>query len=162
MAEKRLSYRQQRTAALESRRNARTTAAAGPTFRLSVPDALKNPELEYRWINDDAKGRLFEKTGADTWDYVTSEEIALDNRNSGTGTRIERVVGTAENGEPLKAFLCCKPKAWYAEDEAARLASHSELMAQIRREPVSAVPAGLAADREHAYTPAEARMSAAA
>lgn len=161
MAEKRLSYRQQRTAALEARRNGRTTVT-GPAFRLSVPDALKNPELEYRWINDDAKGRLFEKTGGDTWDYVTSEEIALDGRNSGNGTRIERVVGTAENGEPLKAYLCCKPKSWYAEDEAARLASHNELMAQIRREPVSVAPAGLAADREHAYTPAEARLSAAA
>ncbi len=157
MAEKRLSYRQQRTAALEKRRASRTTST-GPNFRLSVPDALKSPELEYRWINDDAKGRLFEKTGSDTWDHVTSDELALDDRNSGGGTRIERVVGTAENGAPLKAYLCCKPKAWHAEDEARRLAAHGELMAQIRREPVSVAPAGLASDIAHAYTPAEARV----
>jgi hypothetical protein len=157
MAEKRISYREQRISELEKRRAGRT-AATGPTFRLGVPDTAKNPELEYRWINDDARGRLFEMTNNDTWDHVTSDEIALDGRNSGTGTRIERVVGTAENGRPLKAYLCCKPKAWHAEDESTRLSAHNELMAQIRREPVSAAPGGLAADREHAYVPAEARV----
>lgn len=156
---KELTYREKRIAALEERRSKRNSAD-GPAFRLGVPAHLKDPTLDYRWSNDDAKGNIYNRTEIDTWDFVTSDEIALDGRNSGPGSRIERIVGVAEDGKPLKAYLMCKPKKWAIEDRLRRNRDHEAVMKQIRERPVPlAGDADLSSDEQHAYIPDEARLS---
>lgn len=155
-----LSYRAKRIAELEERRKKRTMSA-GPNYRLGIPEHLKDPNLEYRWSNDDAKGNIYSRTNVDTWDFVTNDEIALDDRNSGAGTRIERVVGADKEGKPQKAFLLCKPKKWVREDRERRNRPHEELMQQIHAKPVPlGGEADLSTDEEHAYVPREARLPA--
>ena len=155
-----LSYRAKRIAELEQRRKNRTIEA-GPNYRLRVPEHLKDPNLEYRWSNDDAKGNIYNRTNIDTWDFVTSDEIALDGNNSGPGSRIERIVGSDKEGKPLKAYLMCKPKKWVHEDRKRRNRPHEELMEQIHSKPIPlGGEADLSTDEQHAYVPREAKLPA--
>lgn len=158
LVNKELSYREKRIAELEDRRRLRASEI-GPNFRLSVPEHLKDQSLTYRWANDDAKGNIYNRTQIDTWDFVTSDEIALDERNTGPGNRIERVVGVGEDGKPLKSYLVCKPKKWAIEDRIKRNKAHEEIMKQIHTRPVPlSGEQDLSADEEHAYIPREAQL----
>ncbi len=153
-----LSYRETRTKELAERR-AKRTSEPGPNYRLTVANELKRNDLEYRWINDDAKGNVNYKTNVDTWDFVSADEIANDPRNSANGSRVERLVGTKEDGTPLKAYLCVKPKAWHEEDRIRKNRQHEDIMKQIHTRPVPlAGEADLSADEEHAYVPTEAKL----
>ncbi len=155
---KELSYRERRIAELEARHKKRASEPSAK-YRLAIPEHQKNVELDYRWVNDDAKGNVHYRTNEDTWDFVTSDEISIDSRNSGTGSRIERVVGVGADGKEMKAYLMCKPKKWAIEDRIRRNRDHEEIMKQIHARPV---PLGgetdLSADEEHAYVPREAQL----
>jgi len=85
-------------------------------FKLSVPNELKDPRLTYRWVNDSAmRHHMMKQKG---WDYADNAEIASDGRNSGVGTRIERIANERTTPTVEKAFLMCKPKEFYEEDKA--------------------------------------------
>jgi hypothetical protein len=125
-------------------------------YNLGIMGSRKNPDLAYRWINDNEKSRLHVLTKSDTWDFVESDELGLDERNTDTkDSRISRIVGTNKDGSPMRSYLCCKPKEWVSEDRARRVKPHREVIRQINERQVSGPLAG-AGDR--AYVAKEATL----
>lgn len=123
----------------------------GLNLKLSVPDGLKDDDYEYRWINDDGN-RIFERTKQDDWDHVTTKEITLDERDSGQGTVIERVVGRGTDGKPLKAYLCKKRKDYVEQDRKAKQQQIDETEKAIL---TGAHPNTDGLSPEHTYIPKE-------
>lgn len=160
------SFRERREAELTERRKAHSQEY-GPSYRLTIPnnivEYLKVHDLASRWINDNDSGRIYDKTQRDTWDFLTNAEVSDDPRNAiQNGERIARRVGTKEDGSPLLAYLCVKPRKWFNEDAAKRSKPHEEMMDQIREGPVKTLSSGadLSDDEEHAYIPREAKTRA--
>lgn len=121
-------------------------------MKLAIPAALKDPNYEYRWINDTAGGRIMDKTQADDWDQVTKTDLSKEGysvNSLDTGDAIKRVVGS-QDGRPLYAYLCRKPKEFYEEDKQAEQAKIDELEEQILRGQTSD-PKGLGGP--HSYVP---------
>ena len=56
------------------RRRSPSANINGMFLRLGVDPATKDPNYEYRWINDD-KGRLQAMTQQDDWDFVANREV---------------------------------------------------------------------------------------
>ncbi len=94
----------------------------GMTTKLSFPDAMKNPNFEYRWMNDD-KGRISSALDAG-YDFVKSNgSIYQQGAMLGTSELancIRNRVGTKESHEPLYAYLMAIPREWYDEDQEKR------------------------------------------
>jgi hypothetical protein len=158
-----LSFREKRQKELEARRKERT-GEYGPSYRLTVPsnvqEYLDQHGLVGRWVNDDDKGRIYDKTERDTWDFLTTKEVTPDPRNI-NGERIARRVGTKEDGTALFTYLCVKPKKWHDEDARRRARPHEEMMAEIRNRPLkTAADSDLSDDEEHAYIPREVKSRA--
>jgi hypothetical protein len=97
---------------------------SGFRTRLSVGE--RDPNYEYRWINDD-KSRVSALTKQDDWDVVQSDE---EESHTGAST-VTRQVGTKASGEPLMAYLVRKPKKYADEDRAKRQAALDEQMSAI-------------------------------
>jgi hypothetical protein len=138
----------------ERRRRSDTSQTAG--LKLHIPEHLKDPSFEYRWINDDADfdtegqrvgQRMHAKTVLDDWDQVTVKE-GIDGQ--GEGTPVKRLVGRGEAGRPVYAYLCKKPKDWYRQDKAKELDAVKRREEEMRRG-ASQGPEGLAGPR--AYVP---------
>ena len=130
----------------------------GMFLRLGVDSSTKDPNYEYRWINDD-KGRLEALTQQDDWDFVENHAVALDERNlNQSDSRIRRVVDKTASGEPMYAYWCRKYKPWYDEDQNRRLELDQEKRQARISNPVSTLPAG---ERDFAYVPPEAKHAAA-
>jgi hypothetical protein len=103
------------------RKQRNTQDVSGFTQRLSVPENLKDKRLVYRWVNDTST-RLHDMAQKG-WIHAESMDIAQDARNSGTGTRIERIANErTARGTPQKTFLMVKPREFYEEDKAAEVA----------------------------------------
>lgn len=110
------------------RKNRTSQDVSGFSQKLSVPAELKDDRLEYRWVNDTStRHHEMRQRG---WDYAESADIARDGRNSGMGTRIERIANErTTRGTPQKTFLMVKPKEFYEEDkkaEAARIKEYEQ------------------------------------
>ena len=102
---------------LRARRKERASVdVSGLNQKLSVPEAMKDPRFTYRWVKD-VNTRHYEMKRKD-WEYVEDANIAQDERNSGIGTRIERVGDERTTPKPVKTFLMRKPKEFYEEDKA--------------------------------------------
>lgn len=156
-----LSFREKRLKEMEDRRK-RHEGDYGPSYRLTIQDNVRDyldkNGLAARWINDDERGRIYDKTQRDTWDFLTNEEVSGDPRNV-DGTRIARRVGTRADGTAMLAYLCVKPKKWVDEDAKTRRKPHEEMMAQIRNRPVkTGRETDLSDDEEHAYIPKEVKL----
>lgn len=160
-----LSFRQKREKQLAERRKARE-GDYSPSYHLTVPDDvqayLKANDLVGRWLNDDERGRIYDKTQRDTWDFLTHAEVSGDERNIDNSERIARRVGAKADGSPLMTYLCVKPKAWHDADARRRARPHEEMMANIRNRPLKTASkeADLSQDEEHAYIPAEVASKA--
>lgn len=102
------------------RRERKPQDISGFSQKLSVPQDLKDPRLEYRWVNDtDMRHHDMQKKG---WIYADNAIVAKDERNSGTGSRIERIANERTTPKPQKTFLMVKPREFYEEDKKAELA----------------------------------------
>ncbi len=160
-----LSYREKRLAQLKAKRE-QHSGDYGPSYRLTIPESvttyLEQNGLVARWINDDGRGRIYDKTERDTWDFLTSDEVSGDPRNANPdSSRIARRVGTKEDGSALLTYLCVKPKDWYDVDAKRRAKPHNEMMAQIRNRPIkTAAEADLSDEEETAYIPKEVKLRA--
>lgn len=112
--------------ALRKQRNSQDVS--GFSQKLSVPEDLKDKRLVYRWVNDTStRHHEMQQKG---WIYAESMDIAKDARNSGSGTRIERIANErSARGTPQKTFLMVKPREFYDEDkaaEAAKIKAHEQ------------------------------------
>lgn len=143
------------------RRRSDSANIDGMFLRLGVDPTIKDPNYEYRWINDD-KGRLQACTQQDDWDFVENHEAAMDDRNlSQSESRIRRVVDKTASGEPMYAYYCRKYKPWYDADQS----KISELAHSKRKQiiqDVSSASSNISADeKDMLYSPAEAKIAAA-
>jgi hypothetical protein len=92
----------------------------GTTKKMSVNTEI--PGYQMRWFNDQ-NGRVEAAVGRAWWEFVTHDEIALQDgnkvleRNSDLGTRVRMIVGTFDNGDPLYAYLLKIKKEWFNEDQ---------------------------------------------
>lgn len=84
---------------------------------LDINKDLLNPDLSYRWVNDDEKGRVSKMTDRD---YQPVPEGSLGKDQP---TRVR--VGTQKNGSPLYAQLMATPKEWLKERRNAAEESRS-------------------------------------
>lgn len=101
------------------------------SLKLSVPEVLKDNRLTYRWVNDKAT-RIYQMQQKD-WQVADDAAIAADSRNSGIGTRVERVVNERTTPTVEKGFLMWKPKEFYQEDKAAEQKQIDERVAGLNR-----------------------------
>ena len=94
----------------KTERRRRSGMGLDRTRKLYVPEAMKDKNFEYRWIND-VPGRIESKTIEDDWDVV------MEQRN-GEEIKVSRVVDTTRSGQSVRAYLCRKPKKLYDQDKA--------------------------------------------
>lgn len=96
-----------------------------PQLKLSAP---KRPGFVRRWVNDDgARLQLAQDAG-----YAFAESEHPSGSNAEPGTRVSRVVGSKEDGSPLKAYLMEQREEWYAEDQATKQAEIDKTEQQIK------------------------------
>jgi len=108
----------------------RRVPMGGPDMKLEVQDT--DDAYVYRWFND--KGSRVQK--AQMASYEFAEDIAhvgtgAEDRNSDVGSHISQIVGTKEDGSPLRAYLMRIPRELYEEDQAAKQAPIDELEEQL-------------------------------
>lgn len=109
-------------------------------MKLAIPEKVRaeNADQALRWINDTGN-RMHFMTEQDDWSKIDGVPPVP--------------VGTAEDGKPIYAHLCRKPKAFWEQDNAERVAATVErekgLVRAAKTDPqdnrsadVSYVPAG--------------------
>lgn len=120
--------REARAETHERRRKARGTVLGK---RLGVSeDQLDFNGFKYRWINDDP-ARIYEKTKNDDWDICTQDGGTV--KGEALDGAVFHVVGANPDGSARRAYLCRKPKKFWEEDQAAKMADLDEQLAQLRR-----------------------------
>jgi hypothetical protein len=82
-------------------------------MKLHVPEAAKDPNFYYRWVNN-KPGRVKQLTEMDDYDIVSSADGAIDTGSS-EGTVVKRTVDRREGDE---AILVRKPLKFYEADKA--------------------------------------------
>lgn len=126
----------------KERRRRRDTVGLGGNFKLHVPETEKDPNFQYRWVNDEP-GRVRQFTVEDDYDVVSSSTV--DSNSMGTTT--ERVVSQSTG---KNAVLLRKPKKYFEADQAQKQeVINARENAMKRAAPVSAE--GLSGS--HAYVP---------
>jgi hypothetical protein len=111
--------------------------------RQRIPAGLPRPKLtatpmlgwHLHWMNDDGQRLIEAQQGG--YEFVSEEETKLDQvaptpANSDLGTRVRKVVGKQENGEPMYAYLMKIPQNFYDEDQLALQAQVDRIDATIR------------------------------
>lgn len=112
-----------RVAEIRAKRKERGTID-GPALRLGVPEERKDPNWDYRWVND-SDMRIHNMIQRD-WEFAESE-LDVSNTDTGMGSRVERTVNERSTKGPQKGFLMKKPKEIYEEDQAAKEAKRKQL-----------------------------------
>lgn len=109
----------------QRRRRRRSNSYQGSDLRLDVPQALRNPDYVYGWLNDE-KGKLQRRTLEDDWDFVTKDELNIPSHddygfnaknNSETDNRIRREVDSGTSSRPIFAYLVKKRREFHEEDQ---------------------------------------------
>ena len=134
----------------KARRRRREGLGEERNLKLYVPREMKDPNFEYRWVNDRA-GRVRQMTVEDDWDVVDTAKLGGDPdpaANTAEGTVMSRV-GDKYTGERMT--LIRKPKEFYDEDRAVKAARYEQIEASMRRKP-PATQGGLS-DADHTYIP---------
>lgn len=112
--------------------------------KMAVPEM---PGYALRWVND-AAGRIHQMQSND-WEFVDQKEYGdaagAEILNTDLGTRISLVVGTQEDGSPLRAYLMKIRKEWYEEDQKEK----QKPLDDIDRE----IGSGRFMSGSHNYTP---------
>jgi hypothetical protein len=101
----------------ERRRRVDGTLDRMSSLKLAIPHGVedKYPDKDFRWFND-IGNRIHSKTVLDDWDKVPGvDPVNVDFRE----------------GQPVKAFLCMKPKEFVREDSATKEADLREQEAGI-------------------------------
>ena len=135
-----------RSQQVKRERRRRGDMGENSNMKLAVPDHAKDQNFTYRWINDTIGGRVQNMTQHDDWDIVSDGQID----GQGEGTQVARSVGAMENGNPLRAYLCRKPKDFHEEDQQAKRAAINSREEELKEGPAPNSPGLTAAE---AYVP---------
>lgn len=98
-----------------------------------------------RWVNDTADGRIQNaEDGGYAFVHATGQEQIGEggNANSDLGARVSRIVGTKEDGSPLRAYLMAIDEELYQEDQQVKQKEVDEIDSQIRNGAVGSVKPG--------------------
>jgi hypothetical protein len=120
-----------RTAQIKTERRRRNTDALGGKRRRLGLTGEKDPEFEYRWINDEGT-RLHDLTVNDDWEVVQDRNGTMKEGASGQGAEVSVPVGMGEHGRPVRAILVRKPKDFYEDDKRAAQRRIDEKEAGLR------------------------------
>ena len=99
---------------VQTQRRRRQGTGTDRNLRLYVPADDKDPNFEYRWVND-REGRVRRLYDED-WDVVSYREGDKAANASSEGTQLKRV---ADQHSGLKTVLMRKPKPLYSADKMA-------------------------------------------
>ena len=106
-----------------SQRRRRGTLSLDRNLKLHIPEAAKDPNYVYRFINDRmGTDRVRKLTMEDDYDIVHTHELLggygdEPPAEGQEGTPIRRQVGSSD-GKPTYAYLVRKPKQYYDADKA--------------------------------------------
>lgn len=101
--------------------------------RLGIAKSMLDLEkYAYRWIND-TPARVMMMTKEDDWDIVTQTGGVVKEDATDLGGAVAQVVGRTEDGKPLMAYLCRKPRAFYDEDQRSKAEDLDKQLAELRR-----------------------------
>lgn len=94
--------------AVERRRREAGTLDRLAQMKLSIPDDVRAANTDYalRWVNDTGN-RMHFMTEKDDWSKIDGVPPVP--------------VGTAEDGKPIYAHLCRKPKTFWDQDNAEKV-----------------------------------------
>lgn len=158
--------RKPRAAAVSQVRRRRSAGSLNRLAQMRLdfiePEYLDLENYTYRWINDDG-GRLRMFTRMDDYDFVTGEDLgegfdekAFDNESDG---RLRIQVDVKKGGQPLYAYLCKKPKAFWEADYDENVKSREAMMAS-RVYQADGLGSGGEDDRsvENPYVPSEVKL----
>lgn len=144
-----------REARIAKQRRRRTDNLDEAHFNLAV-HGERDPAYEYRWINDDEKGRLARKTVGDDWDVVTDREGVAKEDADSLGSEVSVIVGAKKDMSPMRTVLCRKLKEFCDEDRARKAARLDAVDDQIRH---GAIQHPEGANGPHFYTATERNPS---
>lgn len=92
----------------------------------------KDPNYEYRWVNDTEAGMRIERFKAGGWEVVTKDaDIKVGDKVIDQGSVVGSVT-TRYVGQGQTAVLMRIPKEWYDEDQAAKWALIDEQEAAMQ------------------------------
>lgn len=127
---------------VQERRRRRESLGADRNMKLAVPADFKDPNFEYRWVND-RPGRVQQLHGED-WDVV---EGASQLDSNSIGTTVKRV-SDRFSGE--NTVLMRKPRKYYEEDQAEKKVALDKVDEALRR---GAPPSSEGLAGPHSYVP---------
>lgn len=115
------------------RRRRNTGALGGRRQRLWVDETkLDREKYEYRFVNDDATGRLHQLTVQDDWEIVPDRDGEVKPDGSDLGARASTIAGVQANGAPLRSVLCRKLKTYYEDDQREKSRAIDEKEASLK------------------------------
>lgn len=100
-----------------SRRRAKTRPTRTPLHERNILTVRnKNPEREYRWVNDvDDRLYRFQEAG---WEFVTDKGLEVGDPTVNADKELGSVV--VKRSGSTEMFLMSIPKEWFSEDQAAK------------------------------------------
>ena len=88
-----------------------------------LKERLKADDMVPYWANDVKHGERVQELAERGYEFVTAqgyEKIGEDNEKQEKGRKIKKIVGTAQDGSPIYAFLMAIKRKWYEEDQAKK------------------------------------------
>ncbi|QDP58763.1 MAG: hypothetical protein GOVbin1573_50 [Prokaryotic dsDNA virus sp.] len=122
-----------RAAEIRAQRVGRSKNLEHDRFNLGINGDLDTVNYEYRWVNDNERGRLarMQQRG---WDIVRSSETGLEPENATEtelGDAVSVVTGGLKTGEPMRSYLCAIPKEIADEVREAKRIRNNEQMTAL-------------------------------
>src|SRR4051812_6176616 len=102
-----------RTEEVKNERRRRQGMGAERNMKLHVPETAKDPDFQYRWVNN-SPGRIKQLTEMDDYEVVSSADSTIDAGKAG-GTVVTRTVDRSRGDE---ADLLRKPRHYFEADKA--------------------------------------------
>lgn len=134
-----------RTEEIKVERRRRQGMGAERNMKLHVPETAKDPDFQYRWVNN-TPGRIKQLTEMDDYEVVSSADGAIDAGKAG-GTVVTRTVNRIEGDE---AALLRKPRHFYEADKAEEQKLLDARDEQLRQ---GAAPSSEGLSGSEAYVP---------
>lgn len=134
-----------RSQEVQTQRRRRADSGATAGLKLHVPENMKDPNFEYRWVND-RPGRVHQLTVQDDWDVVSTDRP--DQLTAAAeGSVMKRSVDKS-NGD--NAVLLRKPKDYFEADRKEKQRPVDEIEKALRSGPA---PSSEGISGSEAYVP---------
>lgn len=93
----------------------------------------KDPNYEYRWVNDTEAGMRIDRFKQGGWEVVEKEAVKVGDKAVDSGSQVGSVT-TRYVGQGTQAVLMRILKEWYDEDQEAKQAKLDEIDDAMRAE----------------------------